>query len=69
MKTDNVIRIDGGEADLVVVAWYRVVLGARPSLVTYTGQRFTTSLSELFSNSAHVRCQLQCTQGGSIRIK
>ena len=35
MKTDDVIRIDGGEADLVVVAWYRVVIGASPSLVTY----------------------------------
>ena len=63
MKTDDVIRIDGGEADLVVVAWYRVVIGARPSLVTYTGQRFTTSVSQLFRNSSHVRCQLECTRG------
>ena len=64
MKTDDVIRIDGGEADLVVVAWYRVVIGATPSLVTYTGQHFTTSVSELFGNSSYVRCQLECTGGG-----
>ena len=61
METDDVIRIEGGEADLVVVAWYFVVIGARPSLVTYTGQCFTTSVSEQFGYSSHVRCQGTCS--------
>ena len=43
IKTDDVIKIDGRKADLVVVSLYRVVIDARPSLVTFTGQRFTIS--------------------------
>ena len=64
IKTDDVIRIDCGEADVVVLAWYRVLIGARTSMVTYTGQRFTRSVSQLFRISSHVRCQLECTRGG-----
>ena len=68
MKTDDVIRVDGGAENSVVVAWYRVVLGAVPSLVRYSGERFTVPVAEIFANMSHVRCDIQCTQGANYRL-
>ena len=54
IKTDDVIRVDGGATTSVVVAWYWVVLGVVPSLVRYSAQRLTVPVAENFASLSHV---------------